>query len=39
MKEELEKMSKEGIENIILDLRGNGGGSLRGCGSNCRIVY
>jgi carboxyl-terminal processing protease len=29
MKEELEKMSKEGIENIILDLRGNGGGSLR----------
>lgn len=29
MKKEIEKISKEGIDNIIIDLRGNGGGSLR----------
>jgi len=29
MKKELNKLSDEGIENIIIDLRGNGGGSLR----------
>lgn len=29
MKKEIEKIKKEGIEDIIIDLRGNGGGSLR----------
>lgn len=29
MKKELEKITNEGIENVIIDLRGNGGGSLR----------
>lgn len=29
MKKEIEKITSEGINNIILDLRGNGGGSLR----------
>lgn len=29
MKKEIEKITKEGIDNIIIDLRGNGGGSLR----------
>jgi len=29
MKNEINKLDEEGIENIIIDLRGNGGGSLR----------
>jgi carboxyl-terminal processing protease len=29
MKKEVEKITKEGINDIIIDLRGNGGGSLR----------
>jgi carboxyl-terminal processing protease len=29
MKNEIRKISDEGIDNIIIDLRGNGGGSLR----------
>lgn len=29
MKEEIKKITDEGINNIIIDLRGNGGGSLR----------
>lgn len=29
MKKEIEKITSEGIDNIIIDLRGNGGGSLR----------
>jgi carboxyl-terminal processing protease len=29
MKNEINKITKEGIDNIIIDLRGNGGGSLR----------
>ena len=29
MRKELEKISNEGIDNVIIDLRGNGGGSLR----------
>lgn len=29
MKKEIEKITGEGIEDIIIDLRGNGGGSLR----------
>jgi carboxyl-terminal processing protease len=29
MKKEIEKLSQEGVKNIILDLRSNGGGSLQ----------
>lgn len=29
MKNEINKITKEGVDNIIIDLRGNGGGSLR----------
>jgi len=29
MKKEIEKITREGIQDIIIDLRGNGGGSLR----------